>query len=87
MIRLLTGRPISVIFDGTSRVGEVFVIVVCYVNTSESWNIQQKLIRLHVLATSMSGEEIAREVVSALSVDYSIQSQQVLAMMYDCASN
>ena len=84
--RILKGRPISVIFDGTTRVGEVFVIVVRYVDTSESWSIRQKLIRLHVLATSMTGEEIAREVVSALSVEYSIQAQQVLAMMYDCAS-
>ena len=83
---ILKGRPISVIFDGTTRVGEVFVIVVRYVDTSESWSIRQKLIRLHVLATSMTGEEIAREVVSALSVEYSIQAQQVLAMMYDCAS-
>ena len=56
----ISGHQISIIFDGTSRLGEVFIIVVRYIDCA----IQQKVIRLRALVTSMTGEEIARELVS-----------------------
>ena len=34
----------------------------------------------------MSGEEIACQVISTLALEYSIQSEQIVAIMHDCAS-
>ena len=34
----------------------------------------------------MTGDEIARQVINTLSVEYAIQSSQVIGMIYDCAS-
>ena len=34
----------------------------------------------------MTGDEIARQIINTLSVEYAIQSQQVMGMIHDCAS-
>ena len=80
----LCGKDISVIFDGTTRMGEAMGIVVRYV--SSEWKIEQQLVRLQLLAQSMSGEEVARELISTLSVRYSINSTSLLATMRDRAA-
>ena len=48
--------------------------------------IKQRLVRFLTLATSMTGEEIARELISALSVEYGITSERLLAAVRDRAS-
>lgn len=53
---------------------------------SDEWAIEQQLLQLKTLAKSMTGEEIAREVISVLSTGYSIGSNQLLAGMRDRAS-
>ena len=55
-------KHLSVIFDGTTRLGEALAIVVRFVD--ESFAIQQRLVRLQLLVKSMTGEEIARELLS-----------------------
>ncbi len=72
---------VSVIFDGTSRLGEVLAIVLRYV---EDYKIKQRLVRLEILTKSMTGEEVARELISVLSVTFGIKSH--LAGMRDGAS-
>lgn len=57
-----------VIFDGTTRLGEAFAIVLCFVD--EELCIQQRLVRMQLLSKSMSGEEIARELIDTLSVHH-----------------
>ena len=79
----LQGKRISVIFDGTTRLGEALVIVVRFV---DGFMIKQCLVRFLTLAKSMTGEEIARELISALSVEYGITSERLLAAMRDRAS-
>lgn len=69
----IADKPLSVIFDGTSRLGEVFAVVVRFVDSGRS--IQQKLIRLKMLAKSLTGDEIARELITTLSVDYGVKSE------------
>jgi hypothetical protein len=67
-------RPIyavSIIFDGTSRVGEALAILLQFVDAE--WCVQQRLVRVQMLAKSLSGEELARELISVLSVTYSIR--------------
>ena len=80
----VSGRQVSVVFDGTTRLGEAMAIVVRYID--DSFTIQQRLIRLQLLAKSMAGEEIAREIINALSMQYSVSSNLVVAMMQDRAA-
>ena len=80
----ISGKCLSVIFDGTSRLGEVFVIVIRFVDSG--WLVHQRLIRVKLLANSLSGEEIAREIINSLSLEYGVGSEHVLAVMHDCAS-
>ena len=80
----LSDRPISVAFDGTTRLGEAMAVVVRYIDTS--FSIQQRLIRLQLLAKSMTGEEIATEIIATISTQYGIALNLVVAMMYDRAA-
>ena len=54
----INSKKISVIFEGTTYLGEALAIAVRYV--SDKWFIEQKLVRLQILAKSLSGEEVAR---------------------------
>ncbi len=58
-------------------------IVIRYV---DQWNVHQRLVRLEFLAKSMTGEEVARQLISTLSVAYGIESSFILAAMRDGAS-
>ena len=75
------GKNVSIIFDGTSRLGEALAIVVRYI--TDDWKINQNLIRLQMLAKSLCGEDLARELISVLSVTYSVSTNQLLACMRD----
>lgn len=80
----MTGKYLSVIFDGTSRLGEALVVIVRFVG--EEWTLEQRLVRMQMLSKSMSAEEIARELISILSVTYGVRSELLLAAMRDRAS-
>ena len=43
----ISGQPLSVIFDSTSRMGESLAIVIRFV--SEGWQSQQRLIRVQLI--------------------------------------
>lgn len=79
----IDGKSLAVTFDGTTRLGEVMAIVVRFIS---DWKIQQRLIRLRFLMKSMTGEEVARELISALSTELGVQSDFVKAVMRDRAS-
>lgn len=75
---------VSVIFDGTSRLGQALTLVLRFVGLD--WTIVQRLFRVQLLAKSLSGEEIAHEIISVSSTAYGIGSNQLLACMRDGAS-
>ena len=77
----IEGKFIAVIFDGTSHLGEVLAVVLCFIS---EWTIQQRLVRLQLLVKN--GEEITRELINILSVTLGIQSHLVLAAIRDRAS-
>ena len=77
-------RPLSVIFDGTTRLGEALAIVVRFID--ESFAIQQRLVRLRLLVKSMTGEEIARELINVISAQYGIGSNKLVCVMHDRAA-
>ena len=74
----------SVIFDGTTRLGEALAIVVRFVD--DEWNVQQRLIRLQVLAKSLKANELAQCLIQSLAVEYSIRPGVLLAAMKDGAA-
>lgn len=79
----MEGKYLSVVFDGTSRLGEVLAVVVRFIS---NWTIQQPLVRLQFLMKSMNDEEVARELISVLSVTLGVESHRLLAVMHDRAS-
>ena len=76
--RELTGKHISIIFDGTSRLGEALAVVVWFV--SERWTLEQRLIKMQMLAKSMKEHE------NSFITEYSIGSSYLVATMRDRAS-
>ena len=71
----------SVIFDGSTRMGEALAIVVRFVD--DEWNVQQRLIRLQVLAKSLKANQLAQCLIQSLAVEYSIRPGVLLAAMKD----
>lgn len=81
---LISGKPISIIFDGTTHVAEAFVVVVRFVDTE--WVVCQKVSQLLLLSKSLSGEEVARLLVGVLSTKLGVLTTNVVAAMRDRAS-
>ena len=71
------------IFDGSSRLGEALAIVIRFIS---GWSIKQKVVRMSMLAKSLKGEELAREILSALSTDLGVSGSHLMAAMHDRAS-
>ena len=80
----IDGKNVSVIFDCTTRLGEAFVIVVRFV--TNDWTIEHRLVKMQLLAKSLTGKEIARELIHVLATEYSVGSNNLLAVMRDRAS-
>ena len=81
---LSEAKAVSTIFDGSTRLGEALAIIVRFVDSQ--WNVQQRLVRLQVLAKSWKAEELAQCLIQALAVEYAIQHGALLAAMKDGAS-
>ena len=81
---LTEAKAVSTIFDGSTRLGEALAIIVRFVDSQ--WNVQQRLVRLQVLAKSLKAEELAQCLIQALAVEYAIQPGALLAAMEDGAS-
>ena len=79
----IEGRPVAIIFDGTTHVCEAFVIVIRYIR---DWVIKQRVCRLTLLAKSMTGEEVARQLITVVSTELSVPPDKVVAAMRDRAS-
>ena len=77
------GKPVAIIFYGTTQVCEAFGFVLRYV---DDLVIKQKVCRLMLLAKSTTGEEVARQLVTALSTEQSIAPDRIVAAMRDQAS-
>ena len=54
----ISSKPVSVIFDVTSRMGEALAIVLRYV--TDDFELRQCLVKAQMLSKSMTGKEIAR---------------------------
>ena len=61
------GKCVSVVFDRTTRMGEALAVMLRFID-KEEWVIKQRLVHVQLLAKSLCGEEIARELISILSM-------------------
>ena len=77
-------RPLSIIFDGTTHVCEAFVIVLRYL--TDDWELKQCVGRLKLLAKSMTGDEVAQQIIVVLSTELGIAPHYIVAAMRDRAS-
>ena len=77
-------RPVSLIYDGTTHVAEALVVILRFVD--DHWTIQQRVVRLMLLAKSVTGEELAREIISILSTQLQVHHNLLVASMRDRAS-
>lgn len=77
-------KEVSVIFDGTARLGEALAIVVRFVQ--EDFKPTQRLVCLEVLAKPLKGVQLAQRLMSNIAVKHNFGSNMVLAAMRDGAS-
>ena len=82
--QLIAKKHVSLIFDGTTHVAEALVVLLRFVDAE--WNIKQFVVRLMLLAKSLTGEEVARQIISTLSTELCIPSELLVAAMRDRAS-
>ena len=80
----ILNQPLSIIFDGTTHVCEAFVIVLHYL--TDYSELKQCVGRLKLLAKTMTGEEIAQQIIVILSTEFGIFSNLIVAAMRDRAS-
>ena len=76
--------PVSVIFDGSTRQGEALAVLVRFVN--EEVEIVQRLVHLHVLANSLSINELARDIITTLCTGLQIPASTIIRAIRDGAS-
>ena len=77
-------KELVVIFDGTTYCAETLAILFRYI-TADDWTIQQSLVCMHVLAKSLSGPQLARELGTCLSTRFQLPPQKVIAAVRDGA--
>ena len=73
----------SIIFDGTTHVCEALVVIVRYM---DNWTIKQQVCRLMLLAKALTGEELARQLITVISTELSVLPGSIIAGMRDRAS-
>ena len=69
----------SIIFDGTTHVCEAFVVVLRYL--TDEWELKQCVGRLKLVLKTMTGEEIAQQIIVILSTEYGISSNLIVAAL------
>ena len=79
----IKGKKLSSIFDGTTRMGEALAVL-HFVNAE--WDIKQRLIHLLLLTKSLTGDEVARELITILQVHYKVSAGSHIGAMHDRAS-
>ena len=80
----LAGKDISVVFDGSTRLGEAFALVTRYV--TDDLRIVQRLACLKCVEKSMSGNEISGLILDIVMEDLHVLRRNVIAAMRDGAS-
>lgn len=76
--------PITIVFDGSTTVAEVFVIIVRFV-TPDCF-LQHRVIDVHHLARSLNSNDMGALLIHTLLSKYGLQPKQVKAFSHDRAA-
>ena len=60
--------------------GEALVIIVRFID--KDWNIQQRLLKLEIIAKSMNAEEPAQRLIQCLAVEYGMQPNPLAELFF-----
>lgn len=60
------------------------VVILCFM--TDDWQIPHRLVRLPMLAKSLSGDEVARKVIQVFQLDYQVGARALWGSMQDRAS-
>lgn len=85
----VAGHDVSIIFDGSTRLGEALAIILRFVDFNHEqriYVIKQRLVRLQVLAKSLKARELARLILVCLNNQFQIMPEQLVAAMHDGAA-
>ena len=66
------------------HVCEALAIIIRFVD--DEWNVKQRAVRVMLLTKSLTGEEVAHQLLVCLSTEYGIGSNLLQAAMRDRAS-
>ena len=80
----ILNHPLSIIFDGTTHVCEAFVVVLRYL--TDDWELKQCVRRVKLFAKTMTGEEIAQQIIVILSTEFGMSSNLIVSAMHDRTS-
>ena len=76
-------KHVSIIFDGSTHLGEALAIILRFVR--DDFVIKQCLIRLLILAKSLSRQELTWELPACLSTNFQLPPEKVIAASRDGA--
>lgn len=80
----IAGRPVAVIFDGSTRLGEVLAVILRF--SDDEWSPKQVLVRFKALSKSLTGEQLAGELIDVLATQLQVQRSHVIAAVRDGAA-
>ena len=80
----ISEKNVSVIFDGTTHVCEALAIILRFID--DQYQIQQHAVRVMLLAKSLTGEEVAHQLIVCLSTELGIKLELLVSAMRDRAS-
>lgn len=75
---------VSAIFDGSTYLGEALVIILRFVTAD--FEVCQRLVRVRILAKSLNGQQLAREIVTLLASELHYPPEKFIAVTRDGAS-
>lgn len=80
----ISGKSVSVSFDGNTHVCEALAIILRFVD--DQYQVQQHAVRVMLLAKSLTGEEVAHQLIVCLSTELVKKTELLVAGMRDRAS-
>ena len=78
----ILGKELSIIFDGTTRDGEVLAVLTRFV---QDWEVKGRLVRFQLGKSSVNGDELASIIIEVLDGKLNVSQGCVLAAMRDGA--
>ena len=81
---LSTATACTVIFDGSTRLGEALAIIIRYIDSE--WAIQQRLVRFHTLPKSLNASQLARELLTCILTQLNVKQDMLVGAVRDGAA-